>query len=142
MQMNVAADTVRRQIVSVLTAWGMAEDLVRTTAEAMLYSDLAGIDSHGISMLMAYDDYRAKGKLDLRARPRIVRENPVTALVDAGAGLGHPAAVMAMELAISKASAMGIGAVSVFNSHHFGPTGYYAALAPRKGLLGFVTSST
>lgn len=140
--MNVAAETVRSQIVAVLGAWGMAEDLVRITADAMLYSDLAGIDSHGISMLMAYEDYRAKGKLDLRARPRIVRENPVTALVDAGAGLGHPAAVMAMELAMRKAQAMGIGAVSVFNSHHFGPTGYYAALAPKQGLLGFVTSST
>ena len=140
--MNVAAESVRQQIELVLTAWGMEADMVGTTADAMLYSDLAGIESHGISMLMAYEDYRAKGKLNLRSRPRIVRENPVTALVDAGAGLGHAAAVMAMELANKKASAMGIGAVSVFNSHHFGPTGYYAALASKQGLVGFVTSST
>jgi LDH2 family malate/lactate/ureidoglycolate dehydrogenase len=140
--MNVSAERVRQQIASVLTAWGMDADMVSTTADAMLYSDLAGIDTHGVSMLMAYEDYRSKGKLNLRARPRIVRENPVTALVDAGAGLGHPAAVMAMELANKKALAMGIGVVSVFNSHHFGPTGYYAALAPKQGLIGFVTSST
>ena len=82
--MNVSAESVHQQIESVLTAWGMDADMVRTTADAMLYSDLAGIDSHGISMLMAYEDYRSKGKLNLRARPRIVRENPVTALVDAG----------------------------------------------------------
>lgn len=140
--MNVAAETVRQQIESILTVWGMEADMVRTTADAMLYSDLAGIDSHGVSMLMAYEDYRAKGKLNLRARPRIVQENPVTALVDAGAGLGHPAAVMAMELANKKALSMGIGAVSVFNSHHFGPAGYYAALASKQGLIGFVTCST
>lgn len=140
--MNVAAASIRRQIELVLSAWGMAGDMVQTTADAMLYSDLAGIDSHGVSMLMAYDDYRLKGKLDLRARPRVVRENAVTARIDAGAGLGHPAAVMAMRLACDKAQALGVGAVSVFNSHHFGPTGYYAALAPARGLLGLVTSST
>ena len=65
--MNVSAESVRQQIVSVLIAWGMDADMVRTTADAMLYSDLAGIDSHGVSMLMAYEDYRAEGKLNLRA---------------------------------------------------------------------------
>ena len=140
--MNVSVERLRQQIASVLAAWGMDEDLVQTTADAMAYSDLAGIDSHGVSMLMAYEDYWTKGKVNFRARPRIVKENPVTALVDAGAGLGHPAAVMGMELAIQKARSMGIGAVSVFNSHHFGPAGYYAALAPKQGLIGLVTCST
>ena len=50
--MNVSAERVRQQIASILTAWGMDADLVLTTADAMLYSDLAGIDSHGISMLI------------------------------------------------------------------------------------------
>ena len=56
--------------------------------------------------------------------PRVVRETPVTALIDADAGLGHPAAVMGMELAIAKARLSGLAAVSVFNSHHFGAAGY------------------
>jgi LDH2 family malate/lactate/ureidoglycolate dehydrogenase len=46
-----------------------------------------------------------------------------------------------MNLAIEKALASGLGAVSVFNSHHFGAAGYYAALAPEKGLVGLVTTS-
>ena len=48
---------------------------VRTTAEVMVETDLAGVDSHGISMLMDYDGLRRKGKLNLRASPRVVREN-------------------------------------------------------------------
>jgi LDH2 family malate/lactate/ureidoglycolate dehydrogenase len=32
--------------------------------------------------------------------------------------------------------------VTVFNSHHFGAAGYYAALAPHDGLIGMVTSAT
>ncbi len=71
-----------------------------------------------------------------------MRQTPVTALLDAGAGLGHPAAVEAMRLAIEKALAAGVGVVSVFNSHHFGAAGYYASLAASRGLLGLVTTST
>jgi LDH2 family malate/lactate/ureidoglycolate dehydrogenase len=135
-------DDVRRQIAHVLAAWGMAQDLLEVTVEAMVYADVAGIDSHGLSMLMMYEQGVQARKLDLRARPRVVRDGPATALVDAGAGLGHPAAVKAMRLAIDKALAVGIGAVGVRNSHHFGAAGYYAALAPERGLLGLVTSTT
>lgn len=140
--MLVSAERVRLQIGSILSSWGMDAGPAQTTVDAMLYSDLSGIDSHGISMLMQYESYWRKGQLNLKACPRIVRESPVTALIDANAGLGHPAAVMGMVLACKKALAAGIGVVSVCNSHHFGATGYYAALAPKHGLVGLVMSST
>jgi LDH2 family malate/lactate/ureidoglycolate dehydrogenase len=139
---SCAAERVRAQIVSILESWGMDPELVRTTAQVMVDTDLAGVDSHGVSMLMDYENSRSKGKLNLNARPRIVKETAVTALVDADAGLGHPAAVMGMKLAVEKAKAMGVGVVSVFNSHHFGAAGYYAALASKEGLVGMVTSAT
>lgn len=140
--MNVSAEKVSEQIASLLSAWGMGEDIVRTTAEVMVATDLAGIDSHGVSMLMDYESAKAKGKLNVRARPRLVKETAVTALIDADAGLGHPAAVLGMQTAIQKAKAMGVGVVTVFNSHHFGAAGYYAEMASREGLVGMVTSAT
>jgi LDH2 family malate/lactate/ureidoglycolate dehydrogenase len=139
---KIDAARLRAQIEAVLNAWGMDAEVVRTTTEVMIETDLAGVDSHGISMLMDYDNSRIKGRLNLKAAARVVRESPVTALVDADAGLGHPAAVKGMELAISKAQVMGVGVVSVFNSHHFGAAGYYALLAARQGLIGMVTSAT
>ena len=140
--MNIPAEKVRAQIESLLGAWGMDAELVRTTAEVMVETDLAGVDSHGVSMLMDYESSRAKGKLNVKAKPRIVKESRVTALIDADAGLGHPAAVMGMKIAIRKAKEMGVGVVTVFNSHHFGAAGYYAAMAAREGLVGMVTSAT
>jgi len=41
---KVAADKVRNQIESLLAAWGMDADLVRITADAMVETDLAGVD--------------------------------------------------------------------------------------------------
>src|SRR5258708_6192487 len=141
-RMNVPAERIRAQIVALLTAWGMDKEQVHTTAEVMVETDLAGVDSHGVSMRMGYENSKSKGKLNLRAVPRMVRESATTALVDADAGLGHPAAVMAMGFAIKKAKAMGVGVVSVRNSHHFGAAGYYAAMASKEGLVGMVTSAT
>jgi LDH2 family malate/lactate/ureidoglycolate dehydrogenase len=140
--MKVPAERVHRQILSIFDAWGMDAALARTAADVMVETDLAGVDSHGVSMLMDYDESRRKGKLNLKARPKLVRDGPVTALVDADAGLGHPAAVMAMNLALDKAQAMGAAVVCVFNSHHFGAAGYYAAMAPKRGMVGMVTSAT
>ena len=140
--MFIEAERVRSQIVLIFTAWGLDTGHIQTAADVMIATDLSGVDSHGISMLMDYNNSRLKGKLNLKAKPRIVRESPATALIDADAGLGHPAAVMGMNLAIKKASNFGVGIVTVKNSHHFGAAGYYAGLALKMGFLGMVTSAT
>lgn len=140
--MLIPADRVREQIEVVLTTWGMSPDVVRTAADVMTDTDLAGIDSHGISMLMLYEEALELEQLNRAPTPRIVRETPVTALIDGDAGLGHLSAVMGMKLAIEKAKSSGVGIVSVFNSTHFGAAGYYAAMASQRGLLGMVTCTT
>ncbi|MDQ4135141.1 MAG: Ldh family oxidoreductase [Pseudomonadota bacterium] len=136
------ASLVREQIEAVLRGWGMTERNVATSAEVMIETDLMGVDSHGISMLMLYDVMNQAGQINVAAEPRIVRESATTALIDGAAGLGHPAAVLGMKLAIEKALRSDIGAVSVFNSHHYGAAGYYAQMAAERGLIAMVTSST
>jgi LDH2 family malate/lactate/ureidoglycolate dehydrogenase len=138
---RVPAHRVRRLIVDVLTAWGMDAADAEVTAEIMADTDLAGIDSHGVSMLMTYENFRAEGTLRVAERPVVRRENAATALVDANRGLGHPASAQAMRMACDKARSGGVGVVSVVNSHHFGAAGYYAQMAAERGLIGLVTSS-
>jgi LDH2 family malate/lactate/ureidoglycolate dehydrogenase len=140
-QIHVPAATVHRQIAVILEAWGMPADMAETTAAVMTDTDLAGIDSHGLSMLMMYEKLMQAGTLLLSARPVVERRTPVAAAIDAQGGIGHPASVMAMDLAISMAKAAGLGAVTVRNSHHFGAAGYYASRAAEQGLLGLVTST-
>ncbi len=139
--MTFPVATLQAQTSAVLLAWGLQPECAETAAAAMVYSDVAGIDSHGISMLPTYEELRDAGDLNPGARPRTVRETPVTAVVDAGGGLGHPAAMAAMHLAADKAQICGVGVVSVRNSHHFGAAGQYAAVAAERGLIGLVTTS-
>lgn len=137
----VPADAVRQQIHAILTAWGMPEDHARTTAEVMVETDLMGVDSHGLSMLMTYEQGVQAGRLKLAAQPRVARDTGPTALLDAGDGLGHPVSALAMNMAVDKALAHGIGVVGVVNSHHFGAAGAYARIASARGVIGLVTSS-
>lgn len=137
----VAVELVRLQIAQVLVRWGMPEDLAVITAELMAETDLLGIDSHGISMLPAYEAKLRAGTLKIDARPRLVKDVGATALLDGMGGLGYPVSAKAMALAVDKALEHGVGAVSVRNSHHFGAAGIYARMAVQRGVLGLVTSS-
>jgi len=133
---------VRTQILDVLTAWGMPDDMAQTTAQIMAETDLLGVASHGVSMLMTYEDMYTRGRLRLAARPAVVRDRGCTALLDGGAGLGHPVSSQAMMLACDKAQEHGVAIVGVRNSHHFGAAGLYARIAAARGLIGMVTTAT
>lgn len=140
--MLVQADRVRAQIAAILDRWGMSPDLAATTVEAMTETDLLGVDSHGISMLMTYEKRVQEGKVKLTVPPRIEKRTACTALVDGGDGLGHPVSAFAMNLAVDMAKEVGVGVVGVRNSHHFGAAGVYARIAARRGAIGMVTSAT
>jgi len=140
--MRVPAPKIRRQLVSVFLAWGMSPAHAETTADMMVETDLRGVDSHGIGMLPTYDQEFRAGRLNMRPVFRTVRENAATALIDADASLGHPAAAFGMNLAVDKCLAAGVGVVAVFNSHHFGAAGCYSRIAADRGVIGMVTSAT
>ena len=131
----------RAQLETILAAWGMPVPFAERTAEVMSWADLHGIDSHGISMLPAYFERHQTGRVNIRAQPRILRETPVSALVDGDGGLGHEPSRQAMEAAIMKARAVGMAAVCVRNSSHFGACGFYAEMAADAGLIGMVATS-
>src|SRR5215212_3381684 len=111
----VPAESIRAQIHAILTAWGMPEDHAATTARIMVETDLMGVDSHGLSMMMTYEEGVDAGRIKVAARPRVLRDTGPTALVDGADGLGHPVSAMAMNLAVDKALLLGVGVVGVVN---------------------------
>lgn len=132
---------VREQIELCLTAWGASADYAAATADVLLYADMSGVESHGISMIPVYDRRWRANQMTPSARADVVQDGPVTALIDANGGLGHPVSVMAMELAIDKAAEHGLAAVSVKNSSHYGAAGYYTRMAAERGLMGLTTTN-
>ncbi len=72
---------------------------------------------------------------------RVVRETPVSALVDGGNKVGYVAAYRGAEIAIAKAKAAGIALVGVNNSYYSGRNAYYAEQIVRAGLVAIHTAS-
>jgi LDH2 family malate/lactate/ureidoglycolate dehydrogenase len=135
-----SVELLSRQTAAILSAWGMPAEIVDVTVRVMIAADLRGIDTHGIATLSLYDDFRRWGKLTFNPQVKVVRDSPVTALMDGGGGLGHYPGVKAMELAIQKCAAVGVGVVAVRNSNHYGAAGVYALQAVERGFIGVSTT--
>ena len=101
-----------------------------------MYADLRGIDSHGVAHLKRYVRALRGGAYEIEREITVVHQTPSTALVDGGGGLGYPAAVRSMDLAIEKADAVGSAWVATRNSHHFGAAGFYASMALAHDMIG------
>ncbi|MGB7541075.1 MAG: Ldh family oxidoreductase, partial [Burkholderiales bacterium] len=139
--MHIPSAKLGAQIAAIFRAWGMADAAIGPTVRNMLAADLRGIDSHGVMMLPLYDQLRREGRLEMQPEVKVVRESPVTALVDGGGGLGHYPGDMAMKLAIEKAARAGLAAVGVRNSNHYGAAGVYALQAVERGLIGIAMTN-
>ena len=82
----------------------------------MLTADLYGIESHGMQRMVRYDKGIEKGTIHPDAKPEVVFETPVSAVIDGHDGMGQLISHFAMEKAIEKAKKTGVGFVSVRNS--------------------------
>ncbi len=109
--------------------------------KVLLQADLRGIDSHGIARLSGYVRLCLAGRVNAKPNITITHETPSTATVNADAALGLVAAPYAMQLAISKAKAVGSGWVAVHNSNHFGIAGYHAMLALEHDMIGIALTN-
>jgi LDH2 family malate/lactate/ureidoglycolate dehydrogenase len=133
--------TLHRQLEAIVRAWGFPPDQAKTTADVLMEADLLGIDSHGITLIPLYDELIRSGIIVTAPEIRVVRDFGAVAVIDGGGGFGQAPSVRAMDLAIDKARAFGIGAVAVRNSNHFGAAGVYALRAAEQGFLGIATTA-
>ena len=131
---RVAADRLQALAESVLGALGVERDHAAVTASRLVEADIRGRTGHGMIRLEPYCARIRAGGYNLRPNVQVLRETPVSALIDGDNGLGQVVATRAVEVAITKAAASGIGWVGTVHSNHAGAGGVYTALALKAGL--------
>ena len=117
--------------------FGFSPEEAGIIKDVLMMSDMYGIQSHGMQRVVRYHKGIEKGLIDIKAKPEVVFETPVSAVIEGHDAMGQLVGHFAMELAIKKAKESGIGIVSARNSNHYGIAGYYADLALKEGLIGF-----
>lgn len=124
-------------MVAVFKEYGVPEEDARVCADVLLESDRRGIESHGCNRFKPiYIDRIKDGILNPRTEYEILKETPTTAVVDGHNGIGMVIGTKAMQLAIDKAKAYGMGMVAVRNSTHYGIAGYYATMCTEHDMIG------
>jgi L-2-hydroxycarboxylate dehydrogenase (NAD+) len=134
---------LKRFVSTVLAKVGVAPEDAAIVADVLVAADLRGIESHGVARLETYYVSRIRaGQMQAQPDVQTVRETPTSLLVDAGNGLGHPAAKRTMERIIAKAEQTGAAFGAVRNSNHYGIAGYYAMLALDRDMIGIASTNS
>ena len=134
----VRAHDLHKLVREVLTAAGADTRNADRVAEALVSSNLCGVETHGVWHLAGYVNAIRAGDIIPTEWPEIISESPTSALVSGNWTFGHVTAKYAMEVAIEKAQAQNISIVGIVKSGHIGRLGEYVELAATKGLIAMM----
>ena len=118
---------------------GYPADEATIITDQLIDNALCGYRFASLPRILAIAEDEKTGKA--RSPVRIVRETPVSALVDGGNKVGYVAAFRGAEIAVAKARASGIAIVGVHNSYYSGRNAYYVEHIVRAGLVAIHTAS-
>ena len=139
---HVAPEDMQATVVDIFLKMGMPADDADQAAEVLVYADIRGIETHGVSnMLRSYVVQFGNGNINPTPNPKIVREMPAAATLDCDAGHGLVVGPMAMNMAIERAKVYGIGTITARNGRHFGAAAYHAAMALEHDMIGIAMTT-
>ncbi len=134
----VDADTLERLTRDIFAAWRVPAEDTAWIATLLVRANLRGHDSHGVIRIPHYVRGLRAGEVNPTPRMRVVSETPTLALIDGDRGFGQVVARRGMALAIDKARAQGLAAVTLREANHVGRLADYAEIAAAQGLIGML----
>ncbi len=137
---RVKAEELEECVRAIAAASGLVPDRASLLASLLVTNDLRGVFSHGSVQVATYARLMRDGKLNGAPHVRVVRETPVSLLVDGDGGLGYFPSWDGTQALCRKAKEAGIAVLVTRNHGHFGAAGIYARIPIEHELLSFVTS--
>lgn len=124
----------------IFEAVGCPTDVATRVSAALVDANLCGHDSHGVIRIPTYVDAVREGYVVPDARPSILRQTAVTALIDGRWAFGQVSAAYATNVAIEKAKEAGVSMVGIVRCNHIGRLGEYATMASDAGVALIVVA--
>lgn len=137
---RVPAEELRRGVEALFAAVPVPPDDARRIAELLVDTDLRGVVSHGVLQVERYVTAYREGRTNPDPQVRVLSEGPATAALAGDGGLGIVVGTAAMERAMAKAAAVGVGVATTTYHDHIGSAGKYCRMAMRRGLIGICFS--
>jgi LDH2 family malate/lactate/ureidoglycolate dehydrogenase len=142
MTTRIPVSALTELYLAVARHFGAGEEEAKLFADARITADLRGRDTQGAATLEMELAGLASGAIRFGAELRVVKEGAAFLVVDAGHGVGEVVASRAMDLAIERAKAAGLGAVWLRNTNDFFAASSYAVRALPRGCVGIAMSNS
>jgi len=127
---------------AIFAAADVAPAMAARWAEAVVWANLRGVDSHGVIRIPRYLDLLKKKSINPRPAMRVERSAGAIALLDADRAPGAIGMARAMDEAIIRAKEVHVGWCAAKNITHAGAVGYFALQAARAGMAGIVMTAS
>jgi LDH2 family malate/lactate/ureidoglycolate dehydrogenase len=131
---------LRTLVSDVFVAAGTTREHADCVADVLVWANLRGVDSHGVSRVPRYLELFEKGEAKTRPSLSVDQLRAAIAVVEADGAPGPVALSLAMDHAVSMARSSGVAWVAVRETVHTGAIGYYTTRATDYGMaaLGIV----
>ncbi|MDR3114605.1 MAG: Ldh family oxidoreductase, partial [Treponema sp.] len=137
----VRAD-LERLCALIFQALGIPPEEAADCATILVAADARGIASHGVARIKRYADGIKAGLIKGGVTPRVLKETPLSLVLDGAGAMGLSVSKRSMERVIAKAREQGMAFCSIRNSNHFGIAGFYAEMAAREDMIGIAMTNT
>jgi LDH2 family malate/lactate/ureidoglycolate dehydrogenase len=141
-KISVSVEQAASFVAGLFESAGLSSAASIEMGRAMVDADVAGLPSHGLSQTEMYVRRLLLGSVSRITEIVVVESREATTVVDAQGMFGHLAGDQAMQMAIDRSKAFGVGVVAVRNSFHFGPAGRYTQQASEHGCIGIAMCNT
>jgi LDH2 family malate/lactate/ureidoglycolate dehydrogenase len=135
-RISVPEKSLRTLVSDLFLAYNLSRDHAETLTDVLVWANLRGVDSHGVSRVPRYLELFENGQANARPSLTVDVLRPAIALVDADAAPGPVALTRAMDEAVSMARSTGAAWVAVRGTVHTGAIGYYTERAAQYGMAG------
>lgn len=138
----VAADALKRFSKEVFMRAGMLDDHAGITADVLVWADLRGVDSHGVTRIPRYVGLIRAGDMNPKPAMTVRTETAASVLIDGDRAAGPVAMTWAMGQAVQKAKGSGVGLALVRATTHTAALGYYTQMGARQGMVAITCAGS
>ena len=123
-------------VKKVMKSAGLPEVPAALFADSLVFADMRGVSSHGVTRLAVYRKRLQSGQVDPIAMPEVTKAYPSMIHIDGHNTMGAPLAMHAMEECVKRAKVSGACFAAINHGNHFGCAGYFTKYAAEQGMIG------
>jgi len=132
----IQPDRLKTFAYQILQKGGVPADYAELVATSLVASNLRGVDSHGVQLLVFYLEHIQLKNMNVEATGRIVSENGPCVVYDGENGLGQVVSAECVRHAVRVAKQSGVSIVVARESNHFGAAAYWSQRIADAGFIG------